>query len=116
VDEHARIALAAVLREILRKKSGNIQLPRLIPLPRMGGMLPLVLKLAGISALGTGVSGISSIVRSIRDIIEAKKKIFPQGRKQQIGNGMYLGARKKTNGLSLYLHCRSIRRARQKTK
>jgi len=79
-------------------------------------MLPLVPILAGISALGTGVSGISSIVRSIGDIIEAKKKIFPGGGKLQLGNGMYLAARKKTNGLGLYLHHRRRRRQNHKAK
>ena len=75
-------------------------------------MLPLVPILAGISALGTGVSGISSI----GDIIEAKKKIFPGGGKLQLGNGMYLAARKKTNGLGLYLHHRRRRRQNHKAK
>ena len=77
-------------------------MPLIIPIPKTGGVLPLIPILAGISALGGAASGVSSIVRAVHDIIDAKKKIFP-GEKKQIGNGLYLAPYKKS-GFGLYLH------------
>ena len=77
------------------------RIPRIIPVLKSAGALSLIPILATASALGAGASGISSIVKAIGDIRDAKKKIFP-GTKKQIGNGFYLAPYKK-NGLGLYL-------------
>ena len=95
----AMVALNAVQNEIRKKRVKK--LPRVIPIPKVGGMLPLIPILAGISALGGAASGITSIVKAVGDVIDAKKRIFPGG-KTQIGNGLYLAPYKK-NGFGLYL-------------
>jgi hypothetical protein len=94
-------ALDVVHREIAKKR-GKFKLPRVIPVPKkIGAGLPLIPLLAGISALGGAASGVSSIVRSIGEIIDAKRRIFPN-EKKQVGNGLYLAPYKK-NGFGLYL-------------
>lgn len=98
-SEMAMVALNAVHSEIQKKRVKK--LPRVIPIPKVGGMLPLIPILAGISALGGAASGVSSIVKAVGDVIEAKRRIFP-GSKTQIGNGIYLAPYKK-NGFGLYL-------------
>jgi len=71
-----------------------------IPIPKSGGALALLPILSTISALGGGASAVGSIVKSIADIIDAKRKIFP-GEKKQIANGLYLGPYKKERIWSL---------------
>ena len=99
-SEMAMVALNAVRNEIGKKRVKK--LPRVIPIPKVGGMLPLIPILAGISALGGAASGVGSIVKAVGDVIDAKRRIFPGG-KMQIGNGIYLAPYKK-NGFGLYLN------------
>ena len=100
LDDHTRLALTAVRQKFKQKK--NVHIPRVIPIPKRGGALPLIPILASISALGGAAGGVSSIVQAVSDIIDARKNIFP-GEKKQIGNGLYLTPYKK-NGLGLYLN------------
>ena len=93
-------ALDAVHREVTKKKR-KFRVPRVIPIPKSGGALPLIPILAGISALGGAATGVSSIVRSIGEILDAKRKMFP-GDKKKVGNGLYLAPYRK-NGHGLYL-------------
>jgi hypothetical protein len=93
------MALAAVLRK-LKKQKRIVKVPRVIPIPKSGGALPLIPILAGISALGGAASGVSSIIKAISEIIDAKKKF--SGERKQVGNGLYLAPYKK-NGFGLYL-------------
>jgi len=95
VGTAVNIAMDAVKNNITR-------VPRIIPISKSGGALSLIPILAGISALGGAASGVSSIVKAIGDIIDAKKR-FSSGEKKQIGNGLYLAPYKK-NGYGLYLN------------
>lgn len=89
-------------RGVNGKKKNITKIPRVIPIPKSGGVLPLIPILAGISAVGGAASGVSSIVKAISDIVSAKRNLFPAGEKKQIGNGLYLAPYKK-NGYGLYL-------------
>lgn len=100
IDALAERALNAAHREI-KKNKRKFKLPRVIPVPKSGGALPLVPILAGITALAGAAKGVGSIVKSIGEIAEAKRKIFP-GASKKIGNGIYLAPYKKT-GFGLYL-------------
>ena len=95
----------------MAKKNRKFTVPRVIPVPKLGGALPLIPILAGISALGGAASGVSSIVKSIGEIIAAKKKIFP-GETKKVGNGLYLAPYRK-NGLGLYLAPYKIKNSRR---
>lgn len=98
LEDAANVALGVARREVSKKK---YKTPRVIPIPKAGGALPLIPILAGISALGGAANGVGSIVRAVNDIIEAKKQLFP-GQKKQIGNGLYLAPyRKHAHGLYL---------------
>jgi hypothetical protein len=101
VKEAAALALNAVRRHIGRRK---VRVPRVIPVPKkIGGALPLIPILAGISAIGGAASGVSSIVKAIGDIIDTRKKFNSKNdAKKQIGNGLYLAPYRK-NGVGLYL-------------
>ena len=101
IEALAGKALDVVHREVAKKKRKVRGVPRVIPVSKSGGALPLIPILAGISALGGAASGVSLIVRSIGEIIDAKRRMF-SGDKKKIGNGLYLAPYRK-NGYGLYL-------------
>lgn len=91
LSKAVRIAVGAF------KKNHKTRIPRVIPIPKRGGALPLIPILAGISALGGAVSGASNIIKSIKEIIDGRKS----GDRKKIGNGLYLAPYRK-NGYGLY--------------
>lgn len=83
---------------------------RIIPLPKTGGVLPLIIPVLAALASLTGVgTGITNIVRSINEIKDGKKKILESERHNRAmegialkaGNGVYLRPYKNGFGLSL---------------
>lgn len=98
LEDTASAALGAVQRAVAKKK---YRTPRIIPIPKTGGALPLIPILAGISALGGAASGIENIVSAAKNIIGNRKNSSSE-KKTQVGNGLYLGPYRKT-GLGLYL-------------
>ncbi len=82
-------ALAA-FRKLRKEKRIKYPTRRTIPLPKTGGVLPLIPIISGISALGGLAGGVSSIVKAIRDINEARKEVFNKNSTKS-GNGIKLG-------------------------
>lgn len=89
------------------RKSG----PRIIPIPKRGGILPLLPIFAGLSALGTLSGGAAAIAKAVNDAKSAKEKLDEAKRHNRSmesislgkkGAGLYLGRRK--NGFGLYLN------------
>jgi len=85
-------------RKGIKKMSGS----RIIPIPKSGGMLPLIPIIAGISKIGAIAGGASTIVNAIRDIINMRKSLKnnPEGQRQ-VGNGLFLAPYRKGYGLFL---------------
>lgn len=83
------------------------KLPRIIAMPKSGGVLPLIPIFAGLSAAGSIASGISGIVKTIKEYKAAKKRLKEMEQHNQnvggvcIGNGLRLNRYK--DGLGLYL-------------
>lgn len=87
--------------------NSNIKLPRLIPIPKTGGVLPLIPIFAGLSASGSIAGGVAGIVKAINEYKEAKKRLAELKRHNEkiealrIGKGLHLKPHK--DGLGLYL-------------
>lgn len=85
-----------------------IKLPRIIPIPKSGGVLPLIPIFAGLSAAGSLAGGISGIFKTINEYKLAKKRLkeLERNNKQMegvnIGQGLRLDRYK--NGLGLFLN------------
>lgn len=85
----------------------NVKLPRIIPIPKTGGVLPLIPIFAGLSASGSLAGGVAGIVKVINEYKEAKKRLSELKRHNEkmealcIGKGLHLKPHK--NGLGLYL-------------
>lgn len=91
-----------------RKK---IRIPRIIPIPKVGGFLPFLIPLfAGLSAAGALAGGASGIAKAVNDASAAKKQLEENQRHNvameavvlgKKGSSLYLQPRKK--GFALYL-------------
>lgn len=78
------------------KKQNN---GRIIPIPKTGGVLPLIPILAGLSKVGAIAGGASTIVNAIRDIVNLRKSYSSSS--QKIGEGLFLTPYRKGYGLYL---------------
>lgn len=103
-----KIALAAAKRNVVGKKSELIN-TRVIPIPKTGGVLPLLLPIfAGLSAIGALSGGASGIAKAINEANQARKQLSESERHNRtieaiaMGKGLYLKPYKK--GLGLYLN------------
>jgi len=88
----------------------NIKLPRVIKVPKTGGILPLIPIFAGLSALGALSGGAAGIAKAVKDTESAKNKLEESKRHNVAmekialskgGKGLFL--RKQKTGYGLFL-------------
>lgn len=86
-------------------KNCKVRLPRVIPLPKCGGILPLIPIFAGLSALGALAGGAAGIAKTINDYKTANKNLEESQRHNKtmeaiaLGKGLYIKPYKKGHGL-----------------
>lgn len=102
----AAIELAvAAARELV--DNSVIKLPRIIPVPKTGGVLPLIPIFAGLSATGALAGGAAGILKTINEIKMAKKQFAELKRHNEkmealcIGNGLQFKPHK--NGFGIFV-------------
>lgn len=98
--------LAAVKLAKKIKKQHGIERPRVIPVPKTGGVLPLIPIFAGLSALGSITGGLANVIKTINETRRAKDALLNNNRLNAIsigkkGSGLHLKPYKQ--GLGLYL-------------
>lgn len=107
VSMAVKVARSAVKGAGGRKK---IKTPRILPLPKSGGILPLIPIFAGLSALGALTGGAAGVAKAVIDARDSKKKLEESERHNKNmeaialgkqGSGMFLKPYKK--GMGLYL-------------
>lgn len=106
LNESIKVALATA-KNILKSKK-KIKLPRVIPVPKIGGFLPFLIPLfAGLSAVGALSGGAAGIAKAVIAAKDAKKQLEESKRHNEtmesiaMGRGLYLSPYRK--GLGLYL-------------
>lgn len=82
-----RTCMVAV-KKMVGKKSKT---PRIIPVPKKGGVLPLIPIFAGLSALGAITGGVANVVKVINDLKSNRNSPV------HLGKGMYLKPYKGTS-------------------
>lgn len=96
----------AAAKKLFTDKKG-IRLPRCIPLPKSGGLLPLIPIFAGLSALGSLAGGAAGIAKAVNDSKAAQKSLQESERHNKmmeavaLGKGLYIKSHKKGAGLYL---------------
>lgn len=93
----AKIALGAAHRAV-RGAGGrsNIIMPKVLVLPKRGGILPLLPILGALGGVGSLAGGISGLIKTIRDIRSGSAL-----RRGRVGRGLYLKPYRKGYGLYL---------------
>lgn len=100
----SRIAVGAA-RKLVKAVGGKrkVRTPRIIPIPKTGGLLPLIPIFAGLSALGSLAGGAAGIVRAIKGVKKANAE--KSGATLQLsskGNGLYL--KPYRTGMGLFMN------------
>lgn len=91
----------------------DVKLPRVISIPKTGGVLPLIPIFAGLSATGSLAGGVAGIVKTINEYKDAKKRLEELKRHNEklealcIGKGLHIKPHK--NGLGLFISNKKIK-------
>lgn len=79
--------------------------PRVIPVPKTGGFLPLVPIIAALSTLGPFLGGAAAVAKTVSDIKSSRDKLAEDQRHNRamesvkVGSGLYLKRNKNGYGL-----------------
>lgn len=98
------LAIAAA-KELASDSESVVNIPRIIPVPKVGGVLPLIPIFAGLSAAGGLVGGAAGIARAVSAIKSARERLQELRRHNQkmdelcIGRGLRL--KQYGNGLGI---------------
>lgn len=87
----------------------NVSKPRIVPIPKTGGVLPLVPIFAGLSALGSLAGGTASLIRAIKSTDDGRKAL--KGKRAGnviVGQGLYLQPYKQGYGLYLKPYSKNL--------
>lgn len=88
-------------------KNCAMKLPRVIPIPKTGGILPLIPIFAGLSALGSLAGGAAGIAKAVNSYQSAKNDLQESVRHNKmmesiaLGKGLYIKPYKKGKGLCI---------------
>lgn len=101
--DNIKLALKAA-RMAVKQTGGRkkVKLPRVIPVPKVGGILPLIPIFAGLSALGALSGGAAGIAKAVTDARAANEKLKESQRHNKAMEDIALG--KKGSGLYLAKH------------
>lgn len=94
-------AKAVVRGQRLPKEKLKNATPRIIPVPKIGGVLPLIPIFAGLSALGSLIGGVSSITKAVKITQNANDNLEETIRHNKAMEGITVGQTKTGNGLYL---------------
>lgn len=107
-NDAIRFAHIAAKKIFQKKNNNNIRVPRIIPIPKTGGILPLIPIFAGLSALGSLAGGAAGIAKAVNDYKSAKKNLAESERHNKmmesiaLGRGLYIKPYKNGNGLCVH--------------
>lgn len=101
------INTAYIIAKKVFSKANNVRVPRLIPIPKTGGILPLIPIFAGLSALGSLAGGAAGIAKVIGGYKTASKNLAESERHNKmmesiaLGKGLHLKPYRNGKGLCL---------------
>jgi len=106
---HAALAALKAVRSFKKGKIVRKMRTRTLPLPKTGGILPLVPIFSALSALGSLAGGVTGVAKAIAETRDARRRLAETQRHNEAmeaialkhGKGLYLRPYKK--GLGLYM-------------
>lgn len=106
------ISTAMGIISAIKKLKKKVRPPRVIPVPKTGGILPLIPIFAGLSALGALSGGAAGIAKAVNEAKAAKQELEETQRHNKTleaialrGKGLYLKPYKSGLGLFLKKSC-----------
>lgn len=107
IPDAAKLAIeaakVAVKNHKISKSALSNSLPRIIPVPKIGGVLPLIPIFAGLSALGALMGGSAGVANAVVSANKAKKDFNEAKRHNQSMEAIALGKKNLKTGNGLYL-------------
>lgn len=103
VKQASKVACVAARKsmknfKVIQKK------PRIIPIPKTGGILPFLVPLfAGLSATGALAGGATAVARAVNQASEARKSLNEMKRHNEKMEAIAIGGNNKKNGAGFYL-------------
>lgn len=99
------------LRSVGKSIGGSSAAFRQLPLPKSGGVLPLIPLFAGLSAIGSLAGGASGVYKAIAETKDAKRRLAELKRHNQTmedialrkGKGLFLSSKNAKGGLGLFM-------------
>lgn len=85
----------------IKQRSGKIAQPRVIPISKTGGILPIIPIFAGLSALGTLIGGGAAVGRAVSATKEARKSLAESERHNRHMEAIAIGNSKQGSGIYL---------------
>lgn len=98
---HDVLTCALTAAKHVKENSKKISHPRVIPIPKTGGLLPLIPILAGLSALGSIAGGSATIARVVGQVNAAKRELEENKRHNRHMEAIAIGQSAKGEGLYL---------------
>lgn len=79
-------------------KGSKATTPRVIPVAKRGGILPLIPAFAGLSALGALLGGASSVYKTVKEVDNARKSLNEMNRHNEKMEAIAIGNKKTGSG------------------
>lgn len=101
--EEAVVAARRAVKKVGGRK--KLRVPRILPVPKIGGVIPLVPIFAALSAAGALSGGITNVVRAVKRTNEAQRELEEKKRHNwameqiALGKGLYLKPFRKGLGI-----------------
>lgn len=95
-------AVDVALKSLKGTNRAEFSRPRIIPIPKTGGVLPLIPVFAGLSALGALMGGTSAIAKAVNEAKQAKEAFNESQRHNRLMEAVALG-KTPSSGAGLYL-------------
>jgi hypothetical protein len=100
VQQASKVACVAARKSMKKLKVT----PRIIPIPKTGGLLPFLVPLfAGLSATGALAGGATAVARAVNQASEARKSFAELKRHNEKMEAIAIGGNSKKNGAGFYL-------------
>lgn len=104
IKDASRIALKAarkIIKNDANTRNNSSDFDRVIPVPKIGGILPLIPIFAGLSALGALAGGSAAVANAVVSANNAKKQLAESERHNKIMEAVAIGANKHGRGVYL---------------
>lgn len=104
MNDAIRVATQAAKSTIKNKNQSELQhdnIQRVIPVPKIGGLLPLIPIFAGLSALGALTGGSAAVANAVLTANNAKQRLKESERHNQMMEAIALGKNKRGDGVYL---------------